>query len=150
MPGKYLSLRVHFIWSTLQRQRWILPEMEDELYRYIGGIFRNKDGALIEAGGDQDHIHLYASLPSTVTVAEIVNAVKSNSSGWIHEKFPQRRHFAWQKGYGAFSVSKSMEKELIPYIRNQKAHHQRVDFKEEFVAFLKRHGIEYDERYLWD
>ena len=81
MPGKYLSLRVHFIWSTLQRQRWILPEMEDELYRYIGGIFRNKDGALIEAGGDQDHIHLYASLPSTVSVAEIVNAVKSNSSG---------------------------------------------------------------------
>ena len=150
MPGKYISLRVHFIWSTLERRPWISSEIEEELYRSIGGIFRNKNGALIEAGGDRDHTHLYASLPSTISLAEIVNAVKSNSSGWIHERFPEMRYFAWQKGYGAFSVSQSMERELIQYLRNQKTHHRKLSFKEEFVSFLERHQIEYDERYLWD
>ena len=80
----------------------------------------------------------------------MANAVKSSSSGWIHKRFPQRRSFHWQKGYAAFSVSRSAEEELIRYIENQKTHHHRLTFKEELVAFLKRHGIEYDERYLWD
>ena len=97
-----------------------------------------------------DHIHLYVSLSSTTTLAEIVNAIKANSSRWVHETFPEKKAFAWQKGYGAFSVSKSIEPRLIEYIKNQQEHHRRRSFKEEFVELLERHSIEYDKQYLWD
>ncbi len=122
----------------------------DRLYGYIGGVLENKKATLICAGGVEDHIHLLTSLPSTVTIAEIVNAMKANSSRWIHETFPDQRDFAWQSGYGAFSVSKSVEEKVIQYIRNQKEHHRKQDFKSEFVEFLDKHGVEYDDKYLWD
>src|SRR5262245_56802715 len=97
-----------------------------------------------------DHIHLYGSLPSTISIADFVNAVKSNSSRWIHETFPNHRGFAWQEGYGAFSVSKSQESHVIGYINTQEQHHNKRSFKEEYLVFLDRYRIEYDERYLWD
>ena len=97
-----------------------------------------------------DHIHLYASLPSTLSLADFVNAVKANSSRWIHQNYRNARGFAWQEGYGAFSVSKSDEKRVIAYVRNQEKHHQKRTFQEEFVTLLDRHEIEYDVRYLWD
>ena len=149
MAGKHISLLVHFVWSTSGREPWITSEWNDELYKYIGGIFRNKNAKLISAGGMSDHIHLYASLPSTISLAEIVNAVKANSSRWIHEEFRKRRGFAWQEGYGAFSVSKSGEEDVVRYIKDQEKHHHRRDFKSEFVELLDRHEIEYDERYIW-
>ena len=105
MAGKHPSLLVHFVWSTSGREPWISPTWEGELYKFIGGILRNKKAKLLEAGGMSDHIHLYTSLPSTVSLAEMVNVIKSNSSRWIHEEIPHRRGFAWQEGYGAFSVS---------------------------------------------
>jgi len=149
MAGKHISLLVHFVWSTFDREPWILPTWEDELYKVIGGIFRKRNAKLLEAGGISDHIHLYASLPSTISLAEIVNTVKSNSSRWVHEEFRNRRGFAWQEGYGAFSVSKSSEANVLRYIQRQKEHHRRRDFKDEFVDLLNRHKIEYDERYIW-
>jgi REP element-mobilizing transposase RayT len=97
-----------------------------------------------------DHVHLYTSLPSTISIAKLVNSVKSNSSRWVHETFPNRRGFAWQKGYGAFSVSKSSESQVLEYIRGQEAHHRKRTFKDEFLTLLERHEIEYDDRYLWD
>ena len=118
MAGKYLSLLVHFTWSTAGREPWIATEMREDLYSYIGGIMRNKKAKLLTAGGMFDHIHLYASLPSTISVADFVNVVKSNSSRWIHESYLQLRNFAWQEGYGAFSVSKSEEARVDRYIRN--------------------------------
>ena len=93
---------------------------------------------------------IYASLPSTVSMADFVNAVKSNSSRRIHETFPNRRAFAWQEGYGAFSVSKSQEPPVIQYINGQEGHHRKHSFKEEYLEFLERYKIEYDERYLWN
>lgn len=150
MAGKHLSLLVHFVWSTKGREPWIAPEWRDRLYGYFGGVLNRKSAKLICVGGISDHVHLYASLPSTVTVAELVSAVKANSSRWIHETFPNKRAFAWQEGYGAFSVSKSGEAQLIEYIRNQEEHHRKRGFKEEFLILLERHGVEYDERYLWD
>ena len=111
---------------------------------------RNKHAKLLEAGGTSDHIHLYTSLPSTVSLAEIVNVIKSNSSRWIHEAFPNRRGFAWQEGYGAFSVGKSSEAKVRRYIQMQKEHHRRRDFKSEFIELLDRHEIQYDERYIWN
>ncbi len=150
MAGKHISLLVHFIWSTAGREPWIGDDWRDPLHSYIGGIIRNKNGKLLAAGGMHDHIHLYASLPSTITLADFVNAVKSNSSRWVHDNFPNRKGFAWQEGYGAFSVSKSEEQHVINYVRDQKQHHQKHSFKDEFLRFLDRYEVDYDERYLWD
>ena len=150
MAGKYLSLLVHFTWSTAGREPWLEPSMRPNLYSYIGGIMHNKNARLISAGGISDHIHLLASMPSTISVADFVNVVKSNSSKWIHENFSRLRSFAWQEGYGAFSVSKSDELRVIRYIDNQEQHHQKRTFKQELVALLQKHGIEHDERYLWN
>lgn len=150
MAGKYLSLLVHFTWSIGGREPWIETEMRDDLYSYIGGIMKNKKAKLIAAGGVFDHIHLYASMPSTMSTADFVNAVKSNSSRWIHESFAPLRNFAWQEGYGAFSVSKSEEGKVVRYISNQEAHHRKRTFKEELIGLLEKHGIAYDKRYIWD
>lgn len=111
---------------------------------------KKKNAQLICAGGMFDHVHLYASLPSTISIADFVNVVKSNSSRWVHESFATRKGFAWQEGYGAFSVSKSEEKNVIRYIRNQHEHHAKRSFKDEFVEFLIQNKLEYDEKYLWD
>ena len=149
MAGKYLSLLVHFTWSTAGREPWIEADMRDDLYSYIGGIMKNKNAKLISAGGMFDHIHLYASMPSTISIADFVNAVKSNSSRWIHESSSRLRGFAWQEGYGAFSVSKSEEGTVVRYISSQEDHHRKQTFKEELIGLLEKHGIEYDKRYIW-
>ena len=150
MAGKHLSLLVHFIWSTAGREPWIGFDWQDALFGTIGGIMKKRKARLICAGGMHDHIHLYSSLPSTISIADFVNVVKANSSRWVHKSFPNRRGFAWQEGYGAFSVSKSQERKVIAYIRNQHQHHEKKSFKDEFVEFLKQYEIEYDPRYLWD
>ncbi len=150
MAGKYLSLLIHFTWSTKGREPWLAGEMRDDLYSFIGGIMKNKNARLIPAGGMFDHIHLYASMPSTISIADFVNAVKSNSSRWIHDYSSQLRSFAWQEGYGAFSVSKSEESKVVRYILNQEDHHRKRTFKEELIVLLEKHGIPYDKRYIWD
>jgi putative transposase len=150
MSGKYLSLLVHFTWSTKGRQPWLETDMRDDLYSYIGGIMKHKRAKLIAAGGMYDHVHLCASMPSTITVADFVNAVKANSSRWIHDSYGQLRDFAWQEGYGAFSVSKSEEGKVVRYISNQENHHRKRTFKEELIELLKKHEIPYDSRYIWD
>jgi putative transposase len=150
MAGKHISLLVHFIWSTAGREPWIGDDWREPLHAYVGGVMRNKNGRLLAAGGMYDQMHLYASLPSTITIADFVSTVKSNSSRWVHETFPNRRGFAWQEGYGAFSVSKSEEHKVINYIRDQKLHHKKHSFKDEFLQFLERYEVDYDERYLWD
>jgi putative transposase len=150
MAGKHLSLLVHFIWSTAGREPWIESDWQDDLFGIVGGIMRKKSARLICAGGMFDHIHLYASLPSTISIADFVNVVKSNSSRWVHESSPNKKGFAWQEGYGAFSVSKSEEMKVIRYILNQRQHHAKRSFKDEFLEFLIQNKLEYDEKYLWD
>jgi putative transposase len=150
MAGKYLSLLVHFTWSTAGREPWLEAAMRADLYCYIGGTMKNKSARLIAAGGMFDHVHLYASLPSTISIADFVSAVKSNSSRWIHESFAQLRNFAWQEGYGAFSVSISEEHKVARYISNQEDHHRKRTFKEELIGLLDKHGIAYDKRYIWN
>ena len=150
MAGKHISLLVHFVWSTAGREPWIGEDWREPLHAYVGGIMRNKNAKLLAAGGMNDHVHVYASLPSTVTIADFVSTIKSNSSRWVHESFPNRRGFAWQEGYGAFSVSKSEEEKVINYIRNQREHHRKRSFKEEYLDFLEKYEVDYDERYLWN
>ena len=104
----------------------------------------------IEIGGVQDHVHMLLSLPSTMPVAKALQLIKGGSSKWVHDTFPDQRFFGWQTKYGSFSVSVSQLNKIIEYIRGQPEHHRKMTFKEEFVALLKKHRIQYDERYLWD
>jgi putative transposase len=150
VPSSYISNLVHFVWSTKNRQLWILETWQEDLFAYMGGVLRNKHGKLLRAGGMPDHVHLYTSLPATIAIADIANALKSNSSRWVHEKHQSANGFAWQEGYGAFTVSKSGEASLVSYIDHQQQHHRARDFQAEFIAFLRAHGIAYDERYIWD
>ena len=121
----------------------------DRLHRYIGGVLDSKNAKLLAAGGLEDHMHVLASLPATITIADAANAMKANSSRWIHENVPQSRGFDWQRGYGAFSISKSAEGQVTAYIENQEEHHRALKFTEEFKTLLEKHGIAYEERYLW-
>jgi REP element-mobilizing transposase RayT len=115
----------------------------------MGGIARDNGMKALAIGGVEDHVHLLLSLPSTLVIAKAIQLVKGNSSKWVHETFPQMAHFAWQEGYGAFSIGVSQRDTTVAYIQNQKKHHQRKTFQEEFLSFLKKHGIEYDLRFVW-
>jgi putative transposase len=150
MAGRYVCNLIHFVWSTNGRREWIKESWEEGLFAYLGGIARNKNATLIAAGGMPDHVHLLVSMPPTVSLSEMVNALKSNSSRWIHEDIPHFEPFRWQEGYGAFSVSRSNEESVVRYIRNQKQHHEKLDFQSELLQFLAKHRIEYDERYIWN
>jgi REP element-mobilizing transposase RayT len=149
MAGRFVYSMVHFVWSTHNRREWIDVSWEDDLYGYIGGIARNKNAKLIQGGGMPDHLHLLVSMPPTVSISEFVNAFKANLSRWIHDDVPRMKTFAWQKGYGAFSVSRSNEEAVADYIRRQKEHHRKRDFQKEFLDLLERHGIDYDPEYIW-
>jgi REP element-mobilizing transposase RayT len=150
MPQSLACLHVHFVFSTKHREPFLVPELAPRLYGYIGGILRADGSCLIEAGGMPDHIHLLVSLGRQMSVAETVRQVKSNSSRWVHETFPERSSFEWQKGYGAFAVSYSMVDAVRKYIQNQAEHHRVRTFQEEFRELLRKHEIEWDERYVWD
>ena len=150
MAGKFLRGNIHLTWSTKNRQRLINPEWAARLYAFWGSIALTNKARLIAANSEPDHAHLYVSMPSTITIAEMVNAFKANSSRWIHQNFPNRRWFSWQEGYGAFSVGRSEEEAVIEYIRNQQEHHRKKDFREEFLELLNRYGIDYDPRYVFD
>ena len=149
MAGRFVYNLIHFVWSTHDRREWIADPWKDDLNAYMGGIARNKSATLLQAGGMPDHLHLLVSVPPTLSISEMVNAFKSNSSRWIHEKIPRMKIFSWQEGYGAFSVSRSNEEAVANYIRQQKSHHRRRDFKLEFLELLARHNIDYDPQYIW-
>ena len=104
----------------------------------------------IEIGGVADHVHILLSLPSTLSIAKAMQLIKGGSSKWVHESFPEHRLFGWQVKYGAFSVSVSQLDKTVQYIQRQAEHHRKMTFQEEFLALLKKHRINYDERYLWE
>jgi REP element-mobilizing transposase RayT len=145
----YISSHFHCVFSTKERRRLIVPELRDRLWPFLGGIARQNDMKAIEIGGAEDHVHILLSLPSTMAISKALQLMKGGSSKWIHGTFPEQRLFAWQEEYGAFSVSVSQLDKTIDYIRGQEAHHRKMTFQEEFLALLKKHRIEYDERYLW-
>ena len=127
-----------------------MPDWSPRLYQYIGGTLRAKGNVLLAAGGMPDHVHLMVSIGRQAAIADIIRDVKANSSRWIHETYSNLLGFAWQTGYAAFSVSQSALNEVKQYIANQSEHHRMRTFQEEFVLFLKRHGVQYDEQYVWN
>ena len=150
MPSTYTNLLYHIVFSTRHRQPFIEPELQSELYPYLGGAIRDEGGILLERGGIADHLHLLVKLPATVALSNFVRGIKSNSSGLIHKRPEFNPAFAWQTGYAAFTVSKSQVPMISAYIQNQEKHHRKQSFKTELLALLEKNEIEFDERYLWD
>jgi len=150
MPGTYSQLLLHIVFSTKGRARWITTEVAERLHPYIGGIIRSEKGSLHVIGGVEDHVHLYFRWRPDSSVSDLMRTVKSRSSKWVHETFPPLRDFAWQEGYAVFSVSKSQEDAVKNYIARYAEHHKQQDFETELLQFLRAHGVEFDERYVFD
>ena len=150
MPQSLAQIYVHIILSTKERHPFIYESIEPELFAYMGDTIRRCEGVPFLINGAADHVHLLSSMPRTISLSKYIEEIKRNSSRWIKIKDRQYEKFAWQGRYGAFSVSSSQKDSVVRYIAGQKEHHKTTTFKEEFIAFLKKYNIEYDERYLWD
>ncbi len=150
MPQSLAQVYVHIVFSTKERYPFIQPSIESELFAYMGDTIKRLGGIPHLINGTADHVHLLSSLPRTVALSKYIEDIKRNSSRWIKTKEGDYQKFAWQNGYGAFSVSSSQKESVISYIAGQKEHHRNISFKEEFLAFLKKYNIEYNERYVWD
>lgn len=149
MSQSLSKLYVHIVFHTKYNQPLIQSAVETELYAYIGGIIKENQSVPIKINGTEDHIHILATLSKNISLAKFVEEIKRNSSRWIKTKGPMYENFAWQGGYGGFSVSPSVLERVKRYIENQKEHHKKVTFKKEYLQFLTEHGIAYDEDHLW-
>jgi len=149
MAQTLVRLLVHVIFSTKNREPFISPSLEPELFAYIGGILKNQNSRLLDAGGTADHVHLLISQSKNVSLSSLMKDLKKDSSFWIKTKGRQFDNFHWQDGYGAFSIGHSQIAALKKYISQQKEHHRKRTFQEELMAFLDEYGMEYDVRYLW-
>jgi len=150
MANTYTSLHYHIVFSTKNRERWIMPDIEQRIWAYLGGIAKDNKMQPIQIGGIEDHVHMLFGAPATLAPSKIAQVIKGGSSAWIHETFPAMRGFAWQDGYGAFTVSMSSVPDVAAYIRSQREHHRMKTFQEEYLALLQKHQIDYKECYLWE
>ena len=146
MPNSYTKLVYHIVFGTKNREQLINPDRQDDLYAYIGGIIRNESCQLLAAGGVADHVHLLVATKPTNALSSLLMKIKANSSRWISETHGSE--FAWQEGYGAFTVSESQISTVRRYIANQREHHLKLSFRDKFALLLERHGIEFDAEYL--
>jgi putative transposase len=149
MSSTLSNVLIHVVFSTKNRLELITPDVRRKLYPYIGGIIGGEKGECLGIGGTSDHIHILIKIPTSCSVADMLQRVKGSSSHWIAEQPWRPLLFAWQRGYAAFSVSKSMAPKVKGYIESQEEHHRGTSFKEELVSLLKKHTVDYDEKYLW-
>ena len=138
----------HCVFATKGREAVLTPQLRERLWPYVGGIARENGMTALAIGGVADHVHVLLSLPATMSLAKAMQLLKGNSSKWIHETFPELRSFAWQEGYGAFSIGVSGIKETRAYIQNQEEHHRTRTYREEVIMFLQRHGLPFDDHML--
>ena len=150
MAQSLAKIYLHIIFSTKNRLKLIGPDVETELYQYMGGILRNLDCPSIIIGGMPDHIHILNTIARTITISKMLELLKKDSSKWLKTKGNRYKNFHWQNGYGVFSVSQSKVESVKIYIENQRSHHKEKTYQEEFIEFLNEYNIEYDERYIWD
>jgi putative transposase len=150
MPQSHAAILVHIIFSTKNREPYIDPEIEQELYPYLATACQSVKSSAILINGTSDHIHMLVNLGRKTAIADLIEEIKTSSSRWIKTKGARYRDFYWQNGYGAFSIGQSGVPALKRYIANQKEHHRVKTFQEEYREFLKRYEMEYDERYVWD
>jgi putative transposase len=141
---------LHIVFSTKHRRPLIFEPCENELYSYLGGICKNLECHPLKIGGHIDHVHILCMLSKKIALMKLLEEVKSHSSKWMKTKDKNLENFYWQNGYGAFSVNPSQTEVVTAYIENQKEHHKKKTFQDEYRAFLKKYKMEYDERYVWD
>lgn len=147
MSHTYISDLVHCVFSTKNRRNLISPEIQNDLWSFLGGIARKNGFKALIVGGTENHVHILLSLPSDMPLAKAMQLIKGASSRWMNEN--HGKGFAWQQGYGAFTVGISQKADTIVYIRTQPEHHRKRSFEEEFLAFLKKHNVEYDPQHVW-
>lgn len=150
MAQSLSKILLHVVFSTKNRNRSIPTDLAKSLHAYLAGACRALGSEAYRVGGTEDHVHIACTLPRTLTVSKLLEEIKKTSSAWFKAKDPRCRGFAWQAGYGAFSLGQSQLAALVRYIETQPDHHQKSSFQEELLALFERYGIEYDERYLWD
>ena len=150
MPQSISYLMIHIIFSTKDRTPVINADIRSGLHAYLAAVTRNMNCECLRVGGVADHVHLAVRLSRTLTMAKFIETLKTSSSKWLKTQSQELTNFAWQRGYGAFSVSPSNLEALLQYIDHQEKHHRTRAFKEEFRTFLTKYGIDYDERYVWD
>jgi putative transposase len=141
----FTNCLIHFVWSTKDREPWLEASLRDRVWPYLGGVARENKMKALAIGGVSDHVHLLLVLPSTVSIAKAAQILKANSSKWMRESFPRLRPFAWQEGYGAFSIGMSGVDATVKYIRTQQQHHRTRSFREEFRTMLRRNGLNFEE-----
>ena len=146
MSHTYAQNVIHVVFSTKDRRKLMSGEIRPQMWAYAAGICKKLDILVLAVGGIEDHIHFLIQVPPSLALAKAVLAIKSNSSRWASE---EGRKFAWQQGYGAFSVSRSNVPAVVRYIQNQEAHHKKMNFDTEFLALLKKHGMEFDPKYAF-
>jgi putative transposase len=147
MSHSNVDNRLHVVFSTKERRKLIRQEIERELWAYIVGVGRNHQLSISAVGGIEDHVHMLLELPGTVTISKAVQTIKANSSKWLNET--NVKGFAWQEGYAAFSVSASNVDAVVHYIDNQREHHKKQTFEGEFLELLRKHGVDYDPKYVF-
>jgi putative transposase len=143
----HTKLLYHVVFGTKERAPLITHALRSDLHQYLGGIVRNLGGTALEINGVDDHVHLLAGVPPTIAVSDFVRKLKSNSSRWASVRTEGR--FAWQERYSAFTVSESQVERVGEYISTQEEHHRKMSFRDEYVALLRAHRIEFDDKYLW-
>lgn len=147
MSSTHLSLHYHVVFSTKDREPWMAPAWRDRLHAYLGGVIREMDGVPEAIGGMADHVHLLIGLKATHRLSDVMRDLKRASSEWVHINVPFPG-FAWQEGYGAFTVSASNREEVVAYIARQDEHHRKRTFREEYLEFLRKTGVDFDERFV--
>jgi putative transposase len=150
MAQSLSKILLHLVFSTKNREPWVTAGIRPDLHAYLAGTVRALNAEAYRVGGVADHVHIACTLPRTMPVSKLLEEIKKSSSAWIKTQDPMCHGFAWQAGYGAFSLGQSQLDALISYIENQEEHHRKRTFKDEFGEFLKRYGIDYDERFVWD
>ncbi len=150
MPQSLSFLLVHLIFSTKDRAPILDASVRPNLHAYLATVSRNTNCECFRVGGVADHVHLAIRISRTMTIAQLTEELKTSSSKWLKTQSPALQQFAWQHGYGAFSVCPSDLDALVSYIETQEEHHRRHTFQEEYRAFLNRYGVEFDDRYIWD
>jgi len=150
MPQSLSKVIIHIIFSTKDREAWLDRDVRPRMHAYVATVCRDLNAEASRVGGLADHLHIVTTLPRIISQAAMVETVKKTSSKWIKGLDPKYRQFYWQRGYGAFSVSPSQLNAVIEYVESQEEHHRTRSFQEEYRDFLRKYGVEFDERYVWD
>jgi len=150
MPQSLSKVIIHIIFSTKNREPWLDCEVRPRMHAYLATTCRDLGAEVVHVGGVADHVHIVTMLPRTVSQAQVVEQIKKASSKWIKALDARYHGFFWQRGYGTFSVSPSQLDNVLQYIEEQQEHHRTRTFQEEYRELLRKHGVDFDERYVWD